>query len=102
MRPPPAQNALIVEREPVLVAPGARCGDSTAGLPVVDLIHPHRFAGWSSLHECGRSKTLLDFFLCRALLSMGQEPSLVGLEKGAPVDGQRKKDDGERERQLYA
>jgi hypothetical protein len=35
-------------------------------------------------------------------LSMGEEPSLVGLEKGAPAGGQRKKDDDERERQLHA
>ena len=45
---------------------------------------------------------LLDFFLRRAVLSMGEESSLVGLEKGASADSQRKKDNGERRRQLHA
>ena len=100
---PPTQNALIVEHEPVLVAQGARCGDTIISrLPVVDLIHPYRFAGWSRLRKGGRSKALPDLLLCRMILTMGEETSFVGLEKDAPTDGQRKKDNDKRERQLHA
>lgn len=98
---PPTQNALIVEREPVLVAQGAGCGDSTTRLPVVDLIYPYRFAGWSRLRKGGRSKALPDLLLCRMTLTMGEETSFVGLEKDAPADGQRK-DNDKREWQLHA
>ena len=94
MMRPPAQHVLIVEREPVLVAPGARCGHTIISrLPIVDLIYPHRFAGWSCLRKSGRSKALLDLLLCRAILSMGEEPSFVGFEKGTPAECQHKKDE---------
>jgi len=99
---PPAQNTLVVEGKPILVAPGARCGHTITRLPVEDLIHPSRFTGWSALRECGRSKALLNFFLGRAQLSMGEESFLVGFETGASADSERKKDNGERRRQLHA
>lgn len=97
-----AQNALIVERQDVLIAPQTQRDDSTTRLPVEDVILPSRFIGWSGLREFGRSKTLLNLFLCRVVLSMGEEPRFVSLESGAPPGGQYKKDDGERAMRFHA